>query len=46
MPLRAMILDIMLKLKEDFGISFLYITHDLLQVRIVLRAIQLIRRSA
>ena len=27
--LRAMILDIMLKLKEDFGISFLYITHDL-----------------
>lgn len=27
--LRAMILDIMLKLKDDFGISFLYITHDL-----------------
>ena len=27
--LRAMILDIMLKLKEEFGISFLYITHDL-----------------
>lgn len=27
--LRAMVLDIMLKLKEDFGISFLYITHDL-----------------
>ncbi len=27
--LRAMILDIMLKLRDDFGISFLYITHDL-----------------
>ena len=27
--LRAMILDIMLKLKDEFGISFLYITHDL-----------------
>ena len=27
--LRAVILDIMLKLKHDFGISFLYITHDL-----------------
>ncbi len=27
--LRAMVLDIMLKLKRDFGISFLYITHDL-----------------
>ena len=27
--LRAMILDIMLTLKDDFGISFLYITHDL-----------------
>ena len=27
--LRAMILDIMLRLKDDFGIGFLYITHDL-----------------
>ncbi len=27
--LRAMVLDIMMKLKEDFNISFLYITHDL-----------------
>lgn len=27
--LRAVILDIMLKLKHEFGISFLYITHDL-----------------
>ena len=27
--LRAMILDIMLHLRDDFGISFLYITHDL-----------------
>jgi peptide/nickel transport system ATP-binding protein len=27
--LRAMILDIMLKLRNDFHISFLYITHDL-----------------
>jgi ABC-type oligopeptide transport system ATPase subunit len=27
--LRAMILEIMLRLKDDFGISFLYITHDL-----------------
>jgi ABC-type oligopeptide transport system ATPase subunit len=27
--LRAAILSIMLKLKEEFGISFLYITHDL-----------------
>jgi peptide/nickel transport system ATP-binding protein len=27
--LRAMILDIMLKLRREFGISFLYITHDL-----------------
>lgn len=27
--LRAMVLDIMLKLKSEFGISFLYITHDL-----------------
>jgi peptide/nickel transport system ATP-binding protein len=27
--LRAMILDIMLKLRDDFHISFLYITHDL-----------------
>ena len=27
--LRAQILEIMLKLKEDFGISFLFITHDL-----------------
>lgn len=27
--LRAMVLDIMMKLKRDFGISFLYITHDL-----------------
>jgi peptide/nickel transport system ATP-binding protein len=27
--LRAMILDIMLRLKEDHNISFLYITHDL-----------------
>jgi ABC-type oligopeptide transport system ATPase subunit len=26
---RAMILDIMLRLKQDHGISFLYITHDL-----------------
>lgn len=27
--LRAMILDIMLRLRDDFGICFLYITHDL-----------------
>ncbi|MCS6847552.1 MAG: ABC transporter ATP-binding protein [Anaerolineae bacterium] len=27
--LRAMILDIMLHLRNDYGISFLYITHDL-----------------
>ncbi|MGQ9632084.1 MAG: ABC transporter ATP-binding protein [bacterium] len=27
--LRAIVLEIMLKLKKDFGISFLYITHDL-----------------
>ena len=27
--LRAMIIDLMLKLKEDYQISFLYITHDL-----------------
>ncbi len=27
--LRAMILDIMMHLRDDFGISFLYITHDL-----------------
>ena len=27
--LRSMILDIMLRLRDDFGISFLYITHDL-----------------
>jgi len=27
--LRAMILEIMLKLRREFGISFLYITHDL-----------------
>ena len=27
--LQVRILDILLKLKEDFGISFLYITHDL-----------------
>jgi peptide/nickel transport system ATP-binding protein len=27
--LRAMILDIMLRLRDQFGISFLYITHDL-----------------
>jgi peptide/nickel transport system ATP-binding protein len=27
--LRAMILDIMLRLKEEHNISFLYITHDL-----------------
>lgn len=27
--LRAMILDIMLRLRDDHGISFLYITHDL-----------------
>jgi peptide/nickel transport system ATP-binding protein len=27
--LRAMILEIMVRLKVDFGISFLYITHDL-----------------
>jgi peptide/nickel transport system ATP-binding protein len=27
--LRAMVLDIMMKLKQDFGISILYITHDL-----------------
>jgi peptide/nickel transport system ATP-binding protein len=27
--LRAMILDIMLRMRDDFGISFLYITHDL-----------------
>jgi oligopeptide/dipeptide ABC transporter ATP-binding protein len=27
--LRAMILDIMLHMRDDFGISFLYITHDL-----------------
>src|SRR5205085_8590844 len=27
--LRAMILDIMLRMRSDLGISFLYITHDL-----------------
>jgi peptide/nickel transport system ATP-binding protein len=27
--LRAMILDIMLRMRDEFGISFLYITHDL-----------------
>ncbi|MGC8780202.1 MAG: ABC transporter ATP-binding protein [Anaerolineae bacterium] len=27
--LRAMVLEIMMKLKREFGISFLYITHDL-----------------
>src|SRR5262249_59774125 len=27
--LRAMILDIMLRMRNDLGISFLYITHDL-----------------
>ncbi len=27
--LRAMILDVMLKLRDELGISFLYITHDL-----------------
>jgi peptide/nickel transport system ATP-binding protein len=27
--LRAMILDIMLNMREEYGISFLYITHDL-----------------
>lgn len=27
--LRSMILDIMLRLRDDYGISFLYITHDL-----------------
>ncbi len=27
--LRAMILDIMLKLRDEYNISFLYITHDL-----------------
>ena len=27
--LRAMILDVMLKLRDDLGLSFLYITHDL-----------------
>jgi oligopeptide/dipeptide ABC transporter ATP-binding protein len=27
--LRAMILDIMLRMRDDFGISFVYITHDL-----------------
>ncbi|GAB3406269.1 ABC transporter ATP-binding protein [Flindersiella endophytica] len=27
--LRAMVLDIMLRLRDEFGISFLYITHDL-----------------
>ncbi len=27
--LRAMILDIMLRLRDEHGISFLYITHDL-----------------
>ncbi len=27
--LRAMILDIMLRLRDEYGISFLYITHDL-----------------
>ena len=27
--LRAMILEIMLRMRDDFGISFLYITHDL-----------------
>jgi peptide/nickel transport system ATP-binding protein len=27
--LRAMILDIMLRMRDQFGISFLYITHDL-----------------
>lgn len=27
--LRAMILDIMLKMRDEYGVSFLYITHDL-----------------
>lgn len=27
--LRAMILDIMTRMRDDFGVSFLYITHDL-----------------
>jgi peptide/nickel transport system ATP-binding protein len=27
--LRAMILDIMMRMRDEFGISFLYITHDL-----------------
>ena len=27
--LRALILDVMLRLRDDYGISFLYITHDL-----------------
>jgi oligopeptide/dipeptide ABC transporter ATP-binding protein len=27
--LRALILDVMLKLRDEFGISFVYITHDL-----------------
>jgi peptide/nickel transport system ATP-binding protein len=27
--LRAMILDIMLRMRDEFGISFVYITHDL-----------------
>ncbi|MDJ0917137.1 MAG: ABC transporter ATP-binding protein [Woeseiaceae bacterium] len=27
--LRASILDVMMKLRDDFGISFLYVTHDL-----------------
>lgn len=27
--LRAMILDVMLKLRDDLGVSFVYITHDL-----------------
>ena len=27
--LRAMILEIMIRLKQEFGIAFLYITHDL-----------------
>jgi peptide/nickel transport system ATP-binding protein len=27
--LRAMILDIMLRMRDEFGISFIYITHDL-----------------
>src|SRR4029077_6466927 len=27
--LRAMILDIMLRMRDEYGISFVYITHDL-----------------